>query len=329
MAPHNGWIAAHIRLGADRNLPCYEKAHSWGEFVFDFEFANAYQRHGLSYYPKLVSCVPFTPVPGPRLLAGDESGQRELAQALMDKTRLGGYSGAHILFLPPAELALLETLGWLPRQQLRYLWRNRAYGSFGHFLNHLAGKRRKNIKRERRLIEESGFEIEWKTAAEIADADWPLIFDLYARTYEVRGQPPYLNLACLRRWSANFPQAMQLCLARHRGELVAMAFFFRDGDGLYGRHWGASAAYHSLHFELCYYRGIEYCIEHGLSVFDAGVQGEHKTLRGFEVEFSHSAHWIEHPDFAAAISRYLQRERAELSEQVRQLEAHSAYCKSE
>lgn len=320
-----GWRPAHLDLGGQRRLPCYEKSHSWGEFVFDFEIAQAYAARGLEYYPKLVSCVPFTPVPGPRLLAADAGGQRALAQALRDRASDGGHSGAHLLFLPPAEAALLEPLGWLRRDQLRYLWRNRGYTGFEDFLGRLSAKKRKNIRRERRLLAESGLAVHWRAGSELSDAEWPQVFELYASTYRVRGQQPYLNLACLRQWAEHFGERMQFCLAHEAGRLAAMAFFFRDGDTLYGRHWGAGAAYDALHFELCYYRGIDYCIEHRLALFDAGVQGEHKQARGFDAELSHSAHWFAAPDLHQIIGRFLARERAALAGHLQELSAHSAY----
>ena len=314
VGPHNGWTPAPLRTAAAQMPHCYEKSHSWGEFVFDFEFANAYAQRGLHYYPKLVCAVPFTPVPGPRLTAQNDADRLELAAAMKGKVAARKLSGAHILFLPPEEVAMLETHGWLHRQQLRYAWRNRGYGSFDEFLAQLPGKQRRNIRRERRIIAESGFEIGWRTGSELSDTEWRAVFELYAGTYHARGQEPYFNLECLRAWAHNFPDAMLFCLARRRGELAAMAFFFRDDEALYGRHWGARAQYNALHFELCYYQGIAYCIEQGLQHFDAGVQGEHRVLRGFEPQMSHSAHWFAHEGFHSAIGGLFRRERAALEE---------------
>ena len=307
-----GWLPQHLVLPQGR-APVYLKTHSWGEFVFDFAIARAYEQHGLPYYPKLVSCVPFTPVPGPRLLAADDAGRRVLAQALMEQARAQHCSSAHVLYLPEDEAALLVPLGWLRRVQPRYLWRNAGYAEFEDFLGALNAKQRKNLRRERRLVQDSGLAIEWRTAAEVTEKEWPLLHALYASTYHARGQPPYLTPACLRQWGRNFGSRMLFCMAREQGELSAMAFFFRDGDALYGRHWGARAHYDSLHFELCYYRGIEYCIEHRLALFDAGVQGEHKLTRGFVTEAAHSAHWFAHSAFRAPVARWFEEERRVLS----------------
>lgn len=295
-----GWTPRHLMLG-DARLPLYEKTHSWGEFVFDFELARAYRQYGLAYYPKLVSCVPFTPVPGPRLLAGDDAARSALAQALHQQTEDGGYSSAHVLYLPARELQLLEAQGWLRRDQRRYVWHRRERHSFEEFLASLGSKPRKNIRRERRLVQD--FTVRWQCAGEIDPSLWPRLYALYASTYQMRGQAPYFNLACLKAWAQAYPQQMLFCQAWREGELVAMAFFFRDGDTLYGRHWGADAHYELLHFELCYYQGIDYCLREHLAHFDAGVQGGHKRLRGFDAELAHSAHWFVHEGFRAAIAR--------------------------
>lgn len=319
--PDAGWTPLPRSTGSV--APCYEKSHSWGEFVFDFEFAAAYARHGLAYYPKLVCCVPYTPVPGPRLPAGAQA--LDWAATRVQECRSGRYSGAHVLFLPAAELALLEPMGWLPRAQLRYVWHNAGYDGFDAFLAQLAGKKRRNIRRERAAVAASGLEIRWLAGAELGASQLARIYELYAGTYEVRGQPPYLSPDCLRRWAVDLGQGMQFCLALHGGAVAAMAFFFRDGDTLYGRHWGSAADLPGLHFELCYYQGIEYCIRHRLARFDAGVQGEHRLLRGFEPELSHSAHWFAHADFRGAIARALRQESAAIDARLQVLRGHSAF----
>lgn len=311
IVPAEGWTPRHLKLDGVGSLPCYEKAHSWGEFVFDFQIAQAYAQQRKRYYPKLVCCVPFTPVPGPRLLAPDAAGKRALAEALIEQAREGRCSGAHILFLPEGEAKLLPE-HWLRRAQLRYVWRRESGGGFEDFLADLPGKQRKNIRRERRLVAGSGLDIQWQAAIDTRKDEWPLLFQLYASTYHRRGQEPYLNLACLRAWAGNFGERMQFCIARDHGRPVALAFFFREGQSLYGRHWGASTFHDGLHFELCYYQGIDYCLAQGLSHFDAGVQGEHKQSRGFVAEFSHSAHWFADERFRSAIARYFTEERTAL-----------------
>jgi predicted N-acyltransferase len=320
--PAQGWTPAPVRLADGSCAPAYLKTHSWGEFVFDFEFAAAYQERGLRYYPKLVCSIPFTPVPGPRLLGSSDAARRALAAALMERA---SETSAHILFLTEPELAIAEALGFSSRLQLRYGWSNADYASFDEFLAKLSSKRRKNVKRERAALAGSGLRIEWRAAGEIAEDEWPRIHALYASTYEMRGQPPYLTTACLRAWARNFPQAMQLCLARDGDELIAMAFFFCDGDTLYGRHWGSAREISGLHFELCYYQGIDYAIRERLRRFDAGVQGEHRLLRGFEPELSYSAHWFAHRGFHGAIGEALARESAAIRARLELLREHSSY----
>lgn len=308
VSPARGWTPQHLG-----RTPCYVKTNSWGEFVFDFQIARAYAQHGLDYYPKLTCCVPFTPVPGSRLLADAAAGKRALAQELADRTLQQRFSSAHILFLPEDESALLSP-DWLTRAQPRYVWRNRGYTSFEDFLAQLPGKQRKNIRRERRAIADSGLQIRWQTGNSLSAAEWQRVHAFYASTYQMRGQEPYLNLACLQAWAENFGERMLFCVAADASGPVAMAFYFRDGVSLYGRHWGAGAHYAQLHFELCYYQGIEYCVAHGLSHFDAGVQGEHKLNRGFDRELSHSAHWYADPRFRSAIADFYAAERRALKQ---------------
>jgi predicted N-acyltransferase len=311
-APEQGWIPRHLQT-SDGRVVCYEKTHSWGEFVFDFEIARVYQQNGLRYYPKLVACVPFTPVPGARLLAADDAGRLALAEALREQAR-EGFSGVHLLFVDPAERALLEAHGWIPRAQLRYVWHARDARDFDGFLVRLPGKKRKNIRAERRKL--GAFAIEWRSAATLSADEWQRVFLLYASTYGMRGQSPYLTIACLQDWAAHYGERFQFCLASRGGAIVAMAFFFEDGDTLYGRHWGADANYDSLHFELCYYQGIERCLNRGLRHFDAGVQGEHKLARGFEMELAHSLHWFVHRGLHDAIARAFGDERSNLQAYV-------------
>ncbi|HEY0973885.1 MAG TPA: peptidogalycan biosysnthesis protein [Solimonas sp.] len=297
----------------------YRKAHSWGEFVFDHAFAEAYARHGLDYYPKLTVCTPFTPVPASRVAS------REQAGALQALATEQAASGVHALFLPEQEARQLEQAGWLRREQARYVWRQRGHADFDGFLAALNHKRRKNIRHERRQIAEAGYRIEWRRAAELDAALWTRVFAHYVDTYRARGMAPYLNLDCLRRWARVFPEAFWFCLAFHGDDCVAMAWYFEDGDRLCGRHWGSDGGHALLHFELCCYQGIARAIERGLSLFDAGVQGTHKLLRGFDAERSHSAHWFAHEGFREAIGRYLQRERIAIGDEVSALAAHSGY----
>lgn len=305
--------------------PVYLKNHSWGEFVFDFQIAQAYAQRGFDYYPKLVCCVPYTPVPGPRLRADDDAARTHAAAALLHTMQTQRASSAHVLYPDAADSAALDAAGWLRREQLRYVWYNRGYADFDAFLAALLSKRRKNLRRERRLIAERDLDIGWQPGSSFTAQEWTRIYALYARTYQQRGQAPYLARACLQDWAAAFGARMPFCTARRAGEIVAMAFFFVDGERLCGRHWGSMAEDELLHFELCYYQGIDYAIRHRLAVFDAGVQGEHKLLRGFDPVTVPSFHHYAHAVFARAIADYYAEERAQVAAQCRALAAHSAY----
>lgn len=314
-SPDNGWTPCHLD-DAHGRVVCYEKAHSWGEFVFDFELARAYQQQGLHYYPKLVACVPFTPVPGARLLAHDDTNRLALSRALRTQAETRGCSSAHLLFATPAECEQLKADGWIHRAQLRYVWHAHGADHFDTFLARLPGKKRKNIRAERRKF--ADFAIRWRAGHTFSADEWRRVFQLYASTYTMRGQQPYLNLACLQDWATQFGERLQFCIATLNDKIVAMAFFFEEGDTLYGRHWGSDANYDSLHFELCYYQGIDRCFARGLTHFDAGVQGSHKLARGFETELAHSAHWFAHAGFHAAIQRAFDNERTALQAHVQQ-----------
>jgi uncharacterized protein len=315
-AAHNtGWTPLPELAPA----PVWEKSHSWGEFVFDQPFARAYAQHGLRYYPKWVCAIPFTPVPGPRLF------HAERARRATDLAAQRGASGVHALFVTAAEATMLAALGWLRREQPRYVWHNRGYAAFEDFLAALNSKRRKNLRAERRAVARAGLRIEWRASATLDEDEWRQVYALYAHTYAVRGQAPYLALDCLQAWARGFPQALQFCLAHDAAGIAAMAFFFEDGDALYGRHWGSRLDQPGLHFELCCYQGIDRADARGLQRFDAGVQGEHKLLRGFSPEASLSMHWIAHEGFRSAIADYLQRERAAVRQELAALAEHDGY----
>lgn len=286
--------------------PVWSKAHSWGEFVFDQTWAQAYSRAGGAYYPKWVCALPFTPVPGPRLGTQPAQTAAELAELGRD----AGVSGIHVLFASDADAsALAHDPRWLRRQDIRYIWRNRGYADFGDFLGALSSKKRKNLRRERRLAQQTGLHMQWLPAAKLPAQDWNRLYALYASTYHMRGQHPYLSLRCLQAWAEQLPENFWLCIARDdQHQLQAMAFFFADEQALYGRHWGAAKDYDCLHFELCYYQGMEFCLERNIPHFDAGVQGQHRLLRGFEPALSQSLHYLLNPEFAAAVAAYLQRE---------------------
>jgi predicted N-acyltransferase len=314
-----GWQPRHltIRDASGRlagAMPLYVKHHSWGEFVFDWSWAEAYREHGLPYYPKLVCAVPFTPVGGARLLtaagADRTSTMRRLLRAACGLAERDGASSLHLLFPRDDELALARSLAWLPRIDCRFVWHNRGYDTFDAFLGTMSSEKRKKLRRERRRVREAGIVFEQRAGGDIDRPLWRTIYKLYASTFGKRGQLPYCTREFFEDVGRALPAHLRVVIARRHGDVVAVAIFLEDDDALYGRYWGCDGDYNSLHFEACYYQGIERCIEKGIARFDPGAQGEHKLARGFEPTRSASAHYIRDARFAAAIARYLERERA-------------------
>lgn len=297
-------------LGA---LPVYEKAHSFGEFVFDWAWAEAYTQVGLAYYPKLVIAVPYTPVPGPRVLSRDPDAAAIAAPALLAHLRQRleqqGQSSIHVLFNSERETDILQRSDLLPRLDCRFLWRNRGYSDFEEFLAVFSSRQRKNIRRERRKVSESGVRFSWRTGAALSDLDWEAVHSLCAQTFYRYGHRPYLNAGFLQSFASQCPRELLVCCGHLGQRLVTAAIFFRDQTTLYGRYWGSSETIDCLHFEACYYQGIEYAIEQRLARFDPGTQGEHKLRRGFAPIASWSAHYFHNPGMQAAISHWLRRER--------------------
>jgi predicted N-acyltransferase len=332
-----GWIPAHLIVrdsDTDRlvaAVPQYLKTHSWGEFVFDWSWAQSYQRAGLEYYPKQLSAIPFTPVTGPRFLldatdAADESRAIELrdmlADLLVESARQTGASGAHVNFTLDPDQAALERAGFMRRHDCRFLWRNRRYRSFDHFLATFRADKRKKARRERRKVAEAGITFRTLGGESIDAATWQTIFGFSERTFLRHGNGHYLNIDFLQRVSIALPGTVIVKLAERAGTPVAAALFFEGGGWLYGRYWGSATQEDSLHFEACYYQGIEHCIERGLEYFDPGTQGEHKLARGFEPTRTTSAHWLEHAGFREAVGRYLARERAAMDAYIASARAH-------
>lgn len=313
-----GWTPHHLCIGPGSGprvvAPLYEKAHSWGEFVFDFAWARAWESRGRDYYPKLLLAIPFTPATGPRLLcAADEAGAAEAGRlaglaAIEADARARGRSSAHALFIDEPLRAAAAEAGWLLRSDCHFQWRNRGFADFDDFLASFSAEKRKKARRERRRIAEQGIEFEARSGANLDEATLLRIDELQASTFRRHGHLPYLNLPFFRRVAAALGDSFVAVLARQQGEIVAMALYFRSRDTLYGRYWGTSADFHSLHFECCYYQGIEYCIRHGLQRFEPGTQGEHKLARGFEPTITWSAHWVADRDMRFAVARYLGRE---------------------
>jgi uncharacterized protein len=313
-----GWTPRHLCIGAPESprvaAPLYEKAHSWGEFVFDFAWARAWESAGRDYYPKLLLAIPFTPATGPRLLCarGDdgavETGRLAALAAIEADAQARGRSSAHALFIDEPLRAAATEAGWLLRRDCHFQWRNRGYADFDDFLATFCADKRKKARRERRRIAEQGIEFEARSGTSLDEPTLRRIDELQASTFRRHGHLPYLNLPFFRRVAAALGDAFIAVLARREGELVATALYFRSHDTLYGRYWGADGDFHSLHFECCYYQGIDYCIRHGLQRFEPGTQGEHKLARGFEPTITWSAHWLADRDLRHAVARYLGRE---------------------
>ncbi|HEX2493383.1 MAG TPA: GNAT family N-acetyltransferase [Steroidobacter sp.] len=330
VAKRSGWTPSHLLLENERGelegaVPLYRKTHSWGEFVFDWRWARAWAHAGLHYYPKLVSMTPFTPATGPRLLtlsAGDSAARTRLAEALVDFARSEGVSSAHVLFIDDEDRAALTAPHYLLRNDCQFHWRNQGYGTFEDFLATFRAEKRKKALRERRRVREAGVEFDTYSGGELDPSLWRTVFAFSAATFAAHGQEHYLNRAFFTAISAAMPEAVMVKVARYRRQPIAAAIFFRSPDTLYGRYWGAAANFHSLHFETCYYQGVEYCIEHGLRRFEPGTQGEHKVPRGFEPTATWSAHFIADPHFARAIEAYLAKEREGVDQYMREVRAH-------
>lgn len=331
-----GWTAQHlvVREPGTRRLlgamPLFAKAHSFGEFVFDFSWAQAYDQafvhSGPSYYPKLVSAIPFTPANGPRLLIhpqADRSGVSDrLRAAIEDLVRDRQLSGAHVLFADTISRDALIEHGWLSRSSCQFHWFNRGYSSMEEFLVAFRADKRKKAKRERRRVTEQGISFKTLGGAELSRAAWDVIFAFSANTFHEHGHEHYLNVACLHRIAQALPERVMVKLAEYRGEPVAAAIFFLSDDTLFGRYWGSHEKFHSLHFEACYYQGIEFCIERGLRCFEPGTQGEHKVPRGFEPTLTYSAHYFREPRFRRAVADYLEREHAAVISYAEEMRSH-------
>ncbi len=330
VGPGTGWQPHHAVIYDDTRLiaalPLYEKTNSWGEFVFDFAWANAYQQAGLNYYPKLVSAVPFTPVTGPRFLTSPDHDFATLMDLLIETVQqfatAQGISSWHVLYPPADNGETLARHGLLLRKDCQFHWHNRGYSSFDDFLGELRSVKRKKLRRERRRIQESGVTFRTLSGADLTTDLWHDIMPLYANSFLRRGHTPYLNEEFFNLVTACMPEQILVILAEHQNKPIASAIFFRSEDTLFGRYWGSSARYHSLHFETCYYQGIDYCIEHGLAHFEPGTQGEHKISRGFEPTETWSAHWLSQPQFADAIDTFLNRERAYTDDYIEAVRDH-------
>lgn len=325
-----GWAPQYLLLNDNAGLlagamPLYLKGHSYGEYVFDWAWADAYQRHDLDYYPKLLCAVPFTPVVGARLLAAEPAQRALLAAGALELAREYRLSSLHVLYPRSEDLEQLQQHGLMLRQGRQFHWRNAGYADFDAFLAELSHDKRKKIRQERRRVREAGITFDWLEGAAISDADWQFFNRCYRQTYRDHHSSPYLNLDFFRHIGSAMPQNLVLVRAMHGSRPVAASLLVRSADRLYGRHWGAVEHHPLLHFEACYYQGIEYAIARGLQVFEGGAQGEHKMARGLMPVTTQSAHWLARPEFADAVSRFLERETAMMDEHSRELAARSPF----
>ncbi|MGE7956869.1 GNAT family N-acetyltransferase [Pseudomonas sp. NPDC089530] len=314
LGPRSGWQAEHLLQVQDGRLiaalPSYRKWHSYGEYVFDHGWAEACERAGIEYYPKLLTAVPFSPVGGARLLAASLEDGQELLQSLPGYLESEGLSSAHINFTDAfADAALSGQAGWLQRLGCQFHWQNRGYRDFQDFLDTLSSRKRKQMRKEREQVAGQGIEFEWLEGRQLSEAQWDFVYACYANTYAVRRQSPYLTRDFFSLLAERMPEAIRVVLAKQHTRPVAMAFSLIGGDSFYGRYWGCLAEFDRLHFETCFYQGMDYAIAQGVQRFDAGAQGEHKLIRGFEPVITRSWHYLRHPGLAAAVAEFLERER--------------------
>ena len=318
-----GWLPCHVLLQEDDRLtgamPLYIKTHSYGEYVFDWAWADAYHRNGLDYYPKLVSAIPFTPVTGSRLLTQDPERRRILVEAAIEFARQTKMSSLHCLFPLPGELDAMQSSGMMTRRTVQFHWYNDAFSDFDDFLSRMNHSKRKKIRQERRRLRDNGVTCERIPGTRATEEDWLFFNKCYRRTYREHHSTPYLNLNFFRRIGETIPDNLLLVFAKREGERIAAALNICGNDAMYGRYWGALEFQSGMHFEVCYYQAIEHCIANRIDRFEGGAQGEHKLARGLMPAETSSAHWLAHPEFARAIEDYLRRETNGITHYVDEL----------
>jgi predicted N-acyltransferase len=327
-----GWTPHHVTLWEDDALvaaaPGYLKTNSHGEFVFDHAWANAYAHYGQDYFPKWLGAVPYSPVTGPRLLASTSGHRSVLLAAIVEQARSNRLSSAHINFHTQEEEAAFA-LDWLSRTDVQYHWRNDAgWGDFGSFLSAFDHKHRKNIRQERAKVHRAGVSYRVVHGDEASDDDLATMFAFYLLTFRDYGNSPALTLEFIQHLARAMPRNLVIFLAEREGKPIAGALCLRGGDTLYGRYWGATETLPGLHFETCYYQGIDYCLREGLAVFEPGAQGEHKIARGFLPAFVRSRHWIADPQFAEALRRWCAEETQSVERYAATLATHSPFRSS-
>ena len=332
-SPRTGWTPSFLALSDAQGLaaavPLYRKDHSFGEYVFDWAWAQAHEERGLAYYPKWLAAVPFTPAPGSRLIARDAQARAELTGCLLELVRDSNLSSLHVLLAPPAQIEALAAAGLLVQRGVQFHWCNAGYRDFEQFLAALSQDKRKKIRAERRKVREAGIELERRVGAEIREDDWRFFHRCYRLTYAQHQSTPYLSLAFFLQLARAMPDNLLLVLAHRDGAPVASAFGLFDpragSSTLYGRYWGATEFVSCLHFECCYYQMIEFAIERGLAVFEGGAQGAHKVARGLDPVPTHSAHWIADPALRRAIAAALLRQSHHVNRAIDELTERTAF----
>ncbi|QNP49075.1 GNAT family N-acetyltransferase [Diaphorobacter aerolatus] len=333
--PETGWTPVFCLLKKNGTLEAacalYAKTHSYGEYVFDWAWADAYQRHGLTYYPKGVLAVPFTPVPGSRLLAVSGEARTLLLKGLIDWAEEAELSSIHMLFASDADLRAATDLGLMLRHTVQFHWHNRhphtgeVFESFDDFLASLNQEKRKKIRQERRRVHDAGIEFDIIEGPQLSNADWDFFYDCYERTYLEHGNAPYLTRSFFERMQRDMPENWVLFIARQGDARIASSLIAVQDGVAYGRYWGALARVDNLHFETCYYQPLQWCIERGLARFEGGAQGQHKMARALMPVQTHSAHWLAHPGFAEAVERFLEREGQGIAQYMDELNDRSPF----
>ncbi|MEP7068526.1 MAG: GNAT family N-acetyltransferase [Usitatibacter sp.] len=330
-SPRTGWSPQYPSLWEGDRLvgasPLYVKSHSYGEYVFDWGWADAYERHGVAYYPKLLCAVPFTPAAGARLLGATPAARARLAKEMLRFARASELSSLHVLFPREEDAAALREAGMLERSGVQFHWRNPGYADFEAFLGAFSHDKRKKIRQERKRVAGAGVEVRRVTGHEASAADWDFFHKCYRRTYRDHRSTPYLTREFFAMIAERMPGNVLLVIAARGGERIAAALDLFGADALYGRYWGTTEHVPGLHFEACYYQAIEFCIERGIALFEGGAQGEHKHARGFLPETTRSFHWLAHPAFNRAVDEFLGEEGSRISAYVDELNERTPFRK--
>ena len=327
-----GWDSLHLALFDETGalhgaLPSYIKHHSYGEYVFDHSWAHGFERAGGQYYPKLVGAVPFTPVPGPRLLTGVDNA--EATQALIHGTKglvdTLSLSSAHVNFITADDRAAFEQAGWIIRKNVQFHWHNRDYSDFDDFLSHFASRKRKNIRKERQSLKSEGVRFHRLTGADITPSHWDKFYHFYLATIDKKWGGAYLTRAFFDQIGATMADDILLVMAEYDGDIIAGALNLMSPECLYGRNWGCALELPNLHFETCYYQAIEFAIETGRRRVEAGAQGMHKVQRGYLPQITYSAHYIQHDGFADAVRRFCEMENRAVEEEAQDIATLSPF----